>query len=186
MKIMHRESKLSTWFSNSKNFKLTIPFLRSKPKSQSPCPTQNQNSSIAKDDELAKVFDHFDTNRDGKISCDELQAYFMSIGESMSNAEAQSVINEFDNDGDNLLEFEDFVKLMGREGDANDDLKGAFEMFEVDKGCGCITPKGLQNMFNRLGEARSYDECVSMIGVFDLDGNGVLDFNEFLKMMIST
>ncbi|TQD86605.1 hypothetical protein C1H46_027813 [Malus baccata] len=191
MKILHRYSKLLKWFLNSKNFKLTLlPCLLSKPesKTESPCstiPTENPNNGIT-NKELAKVFDHFDTNNDGKISGDELFAYFVSIGEAMSNTEAQSVIEEFDSNGDNLLDFEDFVKLMEREGDGNDDLKRAFEMFEVDKGCGCITPKGLQNMFNRLGDAKSYDECVSMIGVFDLDGNGVLDFHEFRKMMVST
>ncbi|XP_062021683.1 probable calcium-binding protein CML41 [Rosa rugosa] len=194
MKIKENGSKPYKWFFTGKNmFKLNLSFRASKPKSHSPSlssslPTQNCNS-VARNEELAKVFDHFDTNKDGKISGDELQAYFMSIGEPMSTHEAQSVIKELDNDGDNLLEFDDFVKLMRREdidANENDDLKNAFEMFEVDKGCGCITPKGLQNMFNRLGDAKSYDECVSMIGVFDLDGNGVLDFNEFLKMMIST
>ncbi|KAB2628062.1 calcium-binding protein CML41 [Pyrus ussuriensis x Pyrus communis] len=191
MKILHRYSKLLKWFLNSKNFKLTLlPCLLSKPESEteSPCstlPTENPNNDIT-NKELAKVFDHFDTNNDGKISGDELFAYFVSVGEAMSNIEVQSVIEEFDSNGDNLLEFEDFVKLMEREGDGNDDLKRAFEMFEVDKGCGCITPKGLQNMFNRLGDAKSYDECASMIGVFDLDGNGVLDFHEFRKMMVST
>ncbi|KAK9947134.1 hypothetical protein M0R45_012569 [Rubus argutus] len=186
--------KISKWFFRSRNtFKLNLSFLGSKPKSHSPClssPLATLNrKNVAKDDEFARVFDHFDTNKDGKISGDELQAYFTSIGEPMSTVEAQSVIKELDNDGDNLVELEDFVKLMKREdidANENDDLKNAFEMFEVDKGCGCITPKGLQNMFSRLGDTKSYDECVSMIGVFDLDGNGVLDFHEFLNMMIST
>ncbi|XP_004293230.1 PREDICTED: probable calcium-binding protein CML41 [Fragaria vesca subsp. vesca] len=195
MQIIAIGSKAYKWFFTTKNLmlKLNLSFLGSKPKNHSPSlsaslPTES-SSSVASDEKLAKVFDHFDTNKDGKISADELQAYFMSIGEPMSINEAQTVIKELDNDGDNLLEFEDFVKLMRREdidADENDDLKNAFEMFQVDKGCGCITPKGLQNMFNRLGDAKSYDECVSMIRVFDLDGNGVLDFHEFLKMMIST
>ncbi|KAE9457074.1 hypothetical protein C3L33_11016, partial [Rhododendron williamsianum] len=37
------------------------------------------------------------------------------MGESMSSDEAQSVVTEFDKDGDNLLEFAEFVKLMERE-----------------------------------------------------------------------
>ncbi|XP_050363609.1 probable calcium-binding protein CML41 [Argentina anserina] len=189
-------SKAYKWFFSSKNmFKLNLSFLSSRPnKSHSPpyfcssLPTESSNS-VARDEELVRVFDHFDTNKDGKISANELQAYFLSIGEPMSIGEAQSVIKELDNDGDDLLEFDDFVKLMRREdinANENDDLKNAFEMFQVDEGCGCITPKGLQNMLNRLGDAKSYDECVSMIGVFDLDGNGVLDFHEFQKMMSST
>jgi calcium-binding protein CML len=38
-------------------------------------------------------------------------------------------------------------------------------------------------MLHRLGDAKSYDDCVAMIHVFDIDGNGVLDFHEFNQMM---
>ncbi|CAN6539436.1 unnamed protein product [Malus baccata var. baccata] len=58
-------------------------------------PTENQNKGST-DKGFAKVFDRFDTNKDGKISSDKLHAYFTSIEEAMSNTEAQSVIEEFD------------------------------------------------------------------------------------------
>jgi calcium-binding protein CML len=83
-----------------------------------------------------------------------------------------------------MLDFQDFLRLMKREAnDYDDDLKMAFEMFEMEKGSGYITPKGLQRMLHRLGDAKSYDDCVAMIHVFDIDGNGVLDFHEFNQMM---
>lgn len=104
----------------------------------------------------------------------------------MPHDDVQRVINDFDTNGDNLLEFSDFVRLVeGEKKDVDDDLRGAFEMFEVDKNAGCITPRGLQQMFNRLGDPKSLEECVAMIRVFDLDGNGVLDFHEFHQMMSS-
>ena len=62
-------------------------------------------------------------------------------------------------------------------------MKTAFEMFEVEKGSGCITPKGLQNMLTKLGESRTYGECEAMINYYDIDGNGVLDYHEFRQMM---
>ncbi|KAK8995638.1 hypothetical protein V6N11_075904 [Hibiscus sabdariffa] len=134
---------------------------------------------------MKEVFRYFDCDDDGKISALELRAYFGSIGEYMSHEDAQSVINELDSDGDNMLDYQDFLKLMKVENhdDDDDDLKKAFEMFELEKGSGCITPKGLQMMLNRLGDAKSYDECVAMIQVYDIDGNGVLDFHEFHQMM---
>ncbi|EOY14672.1 hypothetical protein QUC31_000153 [Theobroma cacao] len=180
-------SKPIKWFSN-KSLRLSFPRLRSKSKSSSslPSPTvirpPTPNIST-KEEDLQVVFRRFDSDGDGKISSEELSAYFASIGDYVSRQEAQRVIKDFDNNGDNRLEFNDFVKLMegGNEGD--DDIKRAFEMYEVDKGCGCITPVGLQQMLNRLGDVKSYEECVAMIRVFDLDGNGVLDFHEFQQMM---
>lgn len=177
--------KPARWFSN-KNLRLSLHRRSSSPKScspPSPSPLSGTPRADAKEAELRQVFRHFDSDGDGKISALELRAYFGSIQEYMSHEEAQGAISDLDTDGDNLLDFQDFLRLMQREEGKQEDLKRAFEMFEMEKGCGCITPKGLQRMFHRLGDAKSYDECVAMIQAFDTDGNGVLDFQEFHRMM---
>ncbi|CAL0312765.1 unnamed protein product [Lupinus luteus] len=106
---------------------------------------------------LIDVFHHFDRDGDGKISAFELRSYFGSIGEYMSHEEAQGVIHDFDYDGDNMLDFKEFTKLMKKEGNGHSDEDEGYE--------------------------KSYDECVAMINAFDIDHNGVLDFNEFHQMM---
>ncbi|KAK6924307.1 EF-hand domain [Dillenia turbinata] len=175
------------WFSN-KSLRLSINRRKSKSGSALSSPNSPLSPAIprdasAREDELREVFRHFDSDGDGKISALELRYYFGSIGEYMSHEQAQGVINDLDSDGDSMLDFKDFMRLMKREdGDEDDDLKRAYEMFELEKG-GCITPKGLQRMLNRLGDARSFEECKAMIQVYDKDGNGVLDFNEFHQMM---
>ncbi|XWS45361.1 hypothetical protein CRYUN_Cryun15aG0130300 [Craigia yunnanensis] len=176
-------SKDSKWFSN-KSLRLSLHRRRSKSSSPRSSPTfpHGTPKRTKMEDELKEVFRYFDGDGDGKISALELRAYFGSIGEYMSHEDAQGVINDLDSDGDSMLDYPDFLKLMKREA-GDDDLKKAFEMFELEKGSGCITPKGLQTMLNRLGEAKSYDECVAMIQVYDIDGNGVLDFHEFHQMM---
>ncbi|KAA3476400.1 putative calcium-binding protein CML41 [Gossypium australe] len=180
-------SKPTKWFSY-KGLSLVFPPFLSKSKSSTSLPLSPPTvplpplNKTTKNEELRQVFHRFDHNGDGKISSEELSAYFASIGDNVSSNVVRRVIKDFDNDGDELLGFEDFVKLM-EGGDDGDDIKRAFEMYEGDKGCGCITPVGLQQMLGRLGDVRSYEECKAMIGVFDLDGNGVLDFNEFQHMM---
>ena len=47
----------------------------------------------------------------------------------------------------------------------------------------CITPKSLKRVLGRLGQAKTMDECKSMIAHFDLNGDGVLNFDEFRIMM---
>ncbi|RVW14125.1 putative calcium-binding protein CML40 [Vitis vinifera] len=79
----------------------------------------------------------------------------------------------------------DLVRLVEgvEEEERINDLKEAFKMYEND-GCGCITPKSLKRMLSRLGESRSIDECTVMISQFDLNGDGVLNFDEFKVMML--
>lgn len=197
-------SKSSKWLFSNKNFfffKLSFPCLttRSTPKSLLPATDDDINNTtctpplirsisnvVYNDDKLKDVFDHLDVDKDGKISSKEIIDYFASVGESVNDRVAKRVINEFDSDGDELLDFGDFVRLMKQEdnnGELEDILRSAFEMFEVEKGCGCITPKGLQQMLRQLGDVKSHDECAAMIRAFDLDGNGFLDFHEFQQMM---
>lgn len=128
------------------------------------------------------VFSHFDENKDGKISPSELQRCISATGGDISLAEAEAAVAALDADGDGLLGFEDFVELVegGREEERVKDLREAFKMFEID---GCITPRSLRQMLGRLGESRTIDECKLMISRFDLNGDGVLNFDEFVAMM---
>ncbi|KAL6012405.1 hypothetical protein ACLOJK_002892 [Asimina triloba] len=182
----------SQWLSN-KNFKISLPLpprrrrrggCRKSPTTTPPTSPPNMAQHNRQAHEFREAFRFFDSDGDGKISSEELRAFFASMGDHISHDEATGVISDHDTDGDALLDFGDFVRLMERGGRRDDDLRRAFEMFEeVDKGSGCITPKGLQQMFNRLGDHKSREECEAMIRAFDLDGNGVLDFHEFHRMM---
>lgn len=150
--------------------------------------SRSVSRSSSRQDELRGVFAHFDADGDGKISAAELWTYFRSVGEDLSLSEARGVIHDHDTDRDGLIDFDDFVRLMRMDGGPGsggeeEDLRRAFQMFEHEKGSGCITPKGLQMMLRRLGHSKSYDDCAAMIRVYDIDGNGVLDFHEFHQMM---
>ncbi|KAK7386509.1 hypothetical protein VNO78_26787 [Psophocarpus tetragonolobus] len=186
--------KPSKWFSN-KTLRLSFNRRRSRSRSTSSNSTPSISPrspmsvcSTPKNGEingLMEAFRHFDSDGDGKISAYELRSYFGSIGEHMSHEDAEGVIHDLDSDGDNMLDLKDFTKLMKRDGDDDEgDLRKAFQMFVWEKeGSDCITPKGLQRMLHRLGDDKSYDECVAMIDAFDIDHNGVLDFDEFYQMM---
>ncbi|GAA0174208.1 calmodulin-related [Lithospermum erythrorhizon] len=145
----------------------------------------HRSSTSSRDEEFKEVFRRFDVNNDGKISAFGLRNYFGSIGEHISHEEAELVIDGLDTDGDKMIDYNSFIKLMKCEVNEHEDLRAAFEMFEFEKGCGRITPKSLQRLLNKLGDMKSYDECVSMIRAYDVDGNGELDYYEFHQMMMA-
>ena len=135
-----------------------------------------------------RIFKRFDEDGDGKLSPSELQRCVGTIGEELLLEEAREVVESMDSDGDGFLGFEEFMGWMEKEtGDDQErkmkDLREAFRMYEMD-GSGCITPKSLKRMLSRLGESRSVEDCCVMIGQFDVNGDGVLCFDEFKLMML--
>ncbi|CAL4945499.1 unnamed protein product [Urochloa decumbens] len=136
--------------------------------------------------EFSRVFSAFDRDDDGKISAAELRLCMKAaLGEDVSAEDADELVASADSDGDGLLDEEEFLKLVQLENEEEDrcrGLKEAFGMYEM-KGEGCITPLSLKRMLSKLGLHQEIDECKAMICRFDLDGDGVLSFEEFKVMM---
>ncbi|KAH0713084.1 hypothetical protein KY289_009043 [Solanum tuberosum] len=147
--------------------------------------TTNSCVSSSNKGELERVFTYFDENGDGKVSPTELRRCMKAVGGELTMEEAEMAVRLSDSDGDGLLGLEDFTKLMeGMEEERNkeSELMGAFGMYEME---GYITPKSLKMMLSRLGESTSIDKCKVMIRRFDINGDGVLSFDEFKIMMTS-
>ena len=132
-----------------------------------------------------RVFKHFDGNGDGKISPAELHLCLGSLGGEISAEEAEAMVVLVDSDGDGQLGLDDFVRLIEvtEEEEKVRDLREAFKMYEMKDGSRCITPRSLKRTLSKLGEKKSLDECKLMIARFDLNGDGVLNFEEFTVMM---
>ncbi|KAF8642115.1 hypothetical protein HU200_067374 [Digitaria exilis] len=136
----------------------------------------------------SRVFSAFDRDDDGKISAAELRLCMKAaLGEDVSAEDADDLVASVDADGDGLLSQEEFLKLVQADKDDDDEerrrgLKEAFGMYEM-KGEGCITPLSLKRMLSKLGSHQEIDECKAMICRFDLNGDGVLSFEEFKTMM---
>uniref|UniRef100_A0A0E0JTR3 EF-hand domain-containing protein n=1 Tax=Oryza punctata TaxID=4537 RepID=A0A0E0JTR3_ORYPU len=137
--------------------------------------------------EFRRVFAAFDRDADGKISAAELRLCMKAaLGENMPTEEAEALVSSADADGDGLLDEEEFTKLvqfeMGDEEERCRRLMEAFRMYEME-GEGRITPASLKRMLSKLGSHQGIEECQAMICRFDLDGDGVISFEEFKIMM---
>ncbi|XP_076889867.1 calcium-binding protein CML39-like [Bidens hawaiensis] len=140
-------------------------------------PTTNRTPlSRTSSDDIHQVFNYFDENGDGKISASELQNRLQ-----LSDEEAEMVVRSSDADGDGVLGLDDFAKMM-EEGEEEEELRGAFAMY-LGKSGSVITPKSLKKMMKRLGQAATVNDCKGMIQRFDVNRDGVLDFEEFRTMM---
>ncbi|CAE6039643.1 unnamed protein product [Arabidopsis arenosa] len=141
-----------------------------------------------KNRDLEAVFAYMDANRDGRISAEELKKSFKTLGEQISDEEAEAAVKLSDIDGDGMLDFHEFAQLIkGNDEFTEEEKKSkimeAFRMY-IANGEDCITPESLKMMLMKLGESRTTDDCKVMIQAFDNNADGVLSFDEFALMML--
>lgn len=163
-------------------------------KERSPTPSP-QNKA-----ELKRVFATFDKNGDGFITKQELRESLRNIRIFMTEKEVEEIVAKVDANGDGLIEFDEFCMLCesmaggGKEeeeeeeggggGGGEEELKEAFDVFDKDRD-GLITVEELGVVLSALGmkEGKKAEDCKEMITKVDMDGDGMVNFDEFKRMM---
>ena len=124
----------------------------------------------------------------GTITLVELKEVMKSLGQNPTEKELQQMIKSVDDNGDNEIDFEEFLILMSSKKPGKDDpdkeLRDAFAVFDTDNS-GTISRSELKKLMKNLGQTLSDAELDAMMDEVDTDGNGEIDFAEFKSMMVS-
>lgn len=108
------------------------------------------------------------------------------LGQNPSEGELIEMINSVDDNGDNEIDFGEFLILMKSrigERDPEKELKDAFAVFDSD-GSGSIDRKELKRLMKKLGQALTEAELDAMMDEVDTNGDGEISFEEFKAMMV--
>ena len=128
-----------------------------------------------------------------------------SLGQNPTEAELQDMINEVDADGNGTIDFPEFLTMMARkmkDTDSEEEIKEAFKVFDKD-GNGYISAAELRHVMTNLGRHPSISFCGSsltritrsigekltdnevdeMIREADVDGDGQINYEEFVKVI---
>merc|ERR1711910_321690 len=136
--------------------------------------------------EFKEAFDEFDTDKSGTISPEELLGVLRAMGQNPTEDELLNLVLEVDIDGNGTIEFEEFISMMKKkasEVDEEADLREAFKIFDRDKD-GFISMKELKKVCSMMGTMLTKEELDQFMAEADKDGNGKLDYDEFVKMLL--
>merc|ERR1711872_1002088 len=135
--------------------------------------------------EFKQAFQEFDKDGSGTISTKELLPVMRSMGQNPTEDEVLNLVIEYDVNGDGTIDFDEFLEMMRKQAEQQDnsaELKEAFKIFDRD-GNGYIDAAELKKVVTLYGERLSLEEAEELLNEADMDGDGKLDFEEFVKMM---
>jgi len=139
-----------------------------------------ENIGIYKD-----TFDSYDSDSDGSVNTKEVGQILRALGQNPSEAELVELVNYVDKDGTGMLDFPEFLDMMRKSTDdanAEEEMQEAFRVFDRD-GNGFVTEKELRLIMMNLGEKLLDEEIDEMITCADVDGDGQINYEEFINLM---
>jgi centrin-1 len=137
-------------------------------------------------EEVKEAFNLFDTEGKGNIDVRELKAAFRALGFQVKKAEIRQMFIDMDKDlSSALVTYDEFVemvtpRMLNR--DSREEIMKVFSLFDDDN-TGAISFKNLKRVATELGENLTDEELQEMIDEADRDGDGVINEEEFYRVM---
>ncbi|XP_056022752.1 calmodulin-like isoform X2 [Ostrea edulis] len=156
-------------------------YVRYKKVMQSLCPTEV--------DMYREAFNFFDKSRKGYIVADDFERALKRINQvtqtPTTREEAESLVREYDVNGDGKVTFEELVVSIVKRKETKDkdsELQKLFQSFDCDSD-GVLNRDELVALLNSLGDKVSATDTEEILADFDENDSGSIQYNEFSKIM---
>ena len=142
------------------------------------------------DDQLNEIrdsFDLFDRDGTGTIGADDLWVVMRALGCEPRKEDMKKMVGEVDQENTGQISFDGYLqivlnKMVERPG--LDDILKAFRLFDRE-GSGAVSFAQLKRIVQQIGETISDEELHEMIAEADRKGSGVVDEEDFVKIITS-
>jgi Ca2+-binding EF-hand superfamily protein len=138
--------------------------------------------------EFKDAFETYDKNKDGTITIKDLALVLRALNNRPSDLMINEIITEWDKEKHEKINFEEFVKLMKVKNRDNIDLEqeliNAFRVFDTE-GTGLISISTMRHIMASLGEKLSEEEVEAMLYEADVDGDGYINYEEFVRSRLN-
>uniref|UniRef100_A0A2K5Q4R2 Calmodulin like 6 n=1 Tax=Cebus imitator TaxID=2715852 RepID=A0A2K5Q4R2_CEBIM len=136
--------------------------------------------------EYKGVFEMFDEEGNGEVKTGELERLMSLLGINPTKSELASMAKDVDKDNKGFFNCDGFLALMGvyheKAQNQESELRAAFRVFDKE-GKGYIDWNTLKYVLMNAGEPLNEVEAEQMMKEADKDGDGTIDYEEFVAMM---
>lgn len=137
--------------------------------------------------ELKAAFSMLDKNQDGRVNAAEIKHMLDKLGIVWTEPMIQQLIDQASQKGDGLIDEEEFLTWMAKQGvhddDVMEDLLAAFRVFDKDRN-GYITRDELRTAMDMIGEPMSETQLDDMLKATDIDNDGRINYEEFVRILL--
>jgi len=136
--------------------------------------------------DLVGIFNKIDKNGDGEISIDEFKVGIQSLS-GKTKEDIEGVFNKLDADQNGSINYTEFIAATMSQSMylKEEKIFQAFKMFDKD-GNGKITPEEIKAVLGSDENFKNQKDpgfWEQLIADADLNGDGVIDYNEFITLM---
>ena len=140
-----------------------------------------------KEQEIKSIFEKYDSNKDGFVNSSELANIIKSINTDVSDEELLELLQEVELEVNGEINFEKFVSIVNRreyDVDTEEELLNAFKIFDKE-GNGLINLNELKNIMLKVGKNLSESEIDEMLRDADIDMDGFINYEEFIRSILT-
>ncbi|KAH8069201.1 Ca2-binding protein [Aureococcus anophagefferens] len=122
--------------------------------------------------EYRAIFAACDTDGNGTLDAEEVKGALSRAGQKCSDAEVQSLIGEVDKNGDGVVDFAEFVRLLAIHDEASHEHQDKVQALAT------LGEGKLRRQSTRVLSADQVAHYSDLFDSFDIDGNGGIDVQE--------
>jgi len=142
--------------------------------------------SPEQEDQIKQAWELFDDDNSGEIVASELASVMHKLGLQPTADELTDIIADVDKDGSGTIDYSEFLRLMStklKDAQSEEELLEAFKVFDT-KNKQKFGESELKDICSRLKCDFSPLEIKEMIAVADINCDGFIEFEEFVRIML--